>query len=206
VDSTQLSPIGTRVSHYRIVSLLGTGGMGVVYRANDERLDRDLALKVLHPESVDDTNARARLVREARMASSLNHPHIAHVYEVGEDREHLFIAMELVEGKTLRASIPPGGLPAETLLRQAVQIADALAYAHERGVIHRDLKTANIMLGPDGWVKVLDFGLAKRLPMEGRAAETQDLNLTATGMVLGTPNYLPPEVLRGEPVDARSDI
>ena len=206
MDSTQLSPIGTRISHYRIVSLLGTGGMGVVYRANDERLDRDLALKVLHTESVDDTNARARLVREARMASSLNHPHIAHVYEVGEDREHLFIAMELVEGRTLHASIPAGGLPSETLLRQAVQIADALAYAHERGVIHRDLKTANIMLGPDGWVKVLDFGLAKRLPMEGRAAETQDLNLTATGMVLGTPNYLPPEVLRGEPVDARSDI
>src|SRR5205814_3843670 len=133
--------------HYRIVSLLGAGGMGVVYRANDERLDRDLALKVLLAESVDDANARARLVREARMASSLNHPHIAHVYEVGEDREHLFIAMELVEGRTLRASIPAGGLPPETLLRQAVQIADALAYAHERGVIHRDLKTANIMLG-----------------------------------------------------------
>jgi len=214
MDSTQVSPIGSRISHYRILNLLGTGGMGAVYRANDDRLDRDLALKVLLVETADDVTARARLVREARMASSLNHPHIAHVYEVGEDREHLFIAMELVEGRTLRASIPSGGWPPDTLLRHGLQIADALAYAHERGVIHRDLKSANIMLTSDGWVKVLDFGLAKRLPEKGpgkgpgkgRAGESPDLNLTASGIVLGTPNHLPPEVLRGEPADARSDI
>jgi len=199
-------PIGSRISHYEILSLLGAGGMGAVYRARDEHLDRDVALKVLLAESVDDVTARARLVREARMASSLNNPHIAHVYEVGEDREHLFIAMELVEGRTLRASIPTGGLPADTLLRHGLQIAYALAYAHERGVIHRDLKSANIMISPDGWVKVLDFGLAKRLPETGKTVETPDLNLTATGIVMGTPNYLPPEVLRGEPADARSDI
>ncbi|TMQ57207.1 MAG: tetratricopeptide repeat protein [Candidatus Eisenbacteria bacterium] len=206
MDSSSGPPIGSMISHYRILSHLGTGGMGAVYRARDERLDRDVALKVLLAESVDDVTARARLVREARMASSLNHPHIAHVYEVGEDGERLFIAMELVEGRTLRASIPAAGMHAETLLRQGAQIADALAYAHERGVIHRDLKSANIMIGPDGWVKVLDFGLAKRLPLKGKAEETQDINLTATGIVMGTPNYLPPEVLSGEPADARGDI
>jgi len=198
--------IGSRISHYRILSLLGAGGMGAVYRARDESLDRDVALKVLHAESVDDGTARARLVREARMASSLNHPHIAHIYEVGEDHEHLFIAMELVEGRTLRDSIPAGGLPADTLLRYGIQIGYALAYAHERGVIHRDLKSANIMISPDGWVRVLDFGLAKRIPETGKTVETPDLNLTATGIVMGTPNYLPPEVLRGEPADARGDI
>ncbi|HKQ57233.1 MAG TPA: protein kinase [Candidatus Eisenbacteria bacterium] len=205
MNPTQVSLIGSRISHYRIVSLLGKGGMGVVYRASDERLDRDLALKVLLTESATDVNARARLVREARMASSLNHPHIAHVYEVGEDHDHLFIAMELVEGQTLSASIA-GGLPPDTLLRHALQIADALAHAHERGVIHRDLKSTNIMLTSDGWVKVLDFGLAKRLPAAAGEAETQDLSLTASGIVLGTPNHLPPEILRGEQADARSDI
>jgi serine/threonine-protein kinase len=180
--------------------------MGTVYRATDERLNRDLALKVLLTETQCDLTARARLVREARMASSLNHPHIAHVYEVGEDGDHLFIAMELVEGRTLSASIPAGGLPPDTLLRQALQITDALAHAHERGVIHRDLKSTNIMLTPDGWVKVLDFGLAKRLLEEGAEGETRDLSLTASGVVLGTPNHLPPEILRGEQADARSDI
>jgi TolB-like protein/Tfp pilus assembly protein PilF/predicted Ser/Thr protein kinase len=206
MDSTRTSPIGSMISHYRILSLLGMGGMGTVYRARDERLDRDVALKVLLPTTADDVTARARLLREARMASSLNHPHIAHVYEVGEDHEHLFIAMELVEGRTLRDSTPAGGVPPETLLRLGLQIADALAYAHEHGVIHRDLKSANIMLATDGRVKVLDLGLAKRLPERGEAGAAPDLNLTATGIVVGTPNYLPPEVLRGQPADARSDI
>jgi eukaryotic-like serine/threonine-protein kinase len=206
MDDTTVSLVGTRISHYRIIGTLGAGGMGTVYRANDERLDRDLALKVLLAESADDVTARARLVREARMASSLNHPHIAHVYEVGEDREHLFIAMELIEGRTLRAAIPTGGMPADDLLRHGLQIADALAYAHERGVIHRDLKSANIMLTPEGWVKVLDFGLAKRIAEKSDAEGAPNPNLTATGIVLGTPNYLPPEVLRGGPADARSDV
>jgi eukaryotic-like serine/threonine-protein kinase len=198
--------IGRRISHYRIDGLLGAGGMGAVYRAHDERLQRDLALKVLLDESLADATARARLVREAQMASSLNHPHIAHVYEVGDEGEHVFIAMELVEGRTLRDVIPTGGLPAETLLRYAQQIADALGHAHDRGVIHRDLKSTNIMITPAGWVKVLDFGLAKRLVTQEDETLPPDLALTASGIVLGTPTHLPPEVLLGAAADARSDI
>ena len=194
------------LSHYRIVSHLGAGGMGSVYRAHDERLGRDLALKVLLAETMADATARARLIREAQTASSLNHPHIAHVYDVGEDRDHVFIAMELVEGRQLRELIPPGGLSVGSLLQYGVQIADALAYAHEHDVIHRDLKSANIMITTEGRAKILDFGLAKRLHQDADERVIPDLNLTASGMVLGTPNYLPPEVLLGEKADARSDV
>jgi serine/threonine protein kinase/tetratricopeptide (TPR) repeat protein len=198
--------LDTKISHYRIVQLLGAGGMGEVYRARDERLGRDVALKVLHAESMADATARARMIREAQVVSSLNHPHIAQVYDVGVDGDHVFIAMEMIEGKTLRDSIPLGGLAAESMLPIAVQIADALTYAHERGVIHRDLKTANIMLASNGWVNVLDFGLAKRLPSGDKDSGMRDTSLTAVGMVMGTPNHLPPEVLLGGQADARSDI
>ena len=193
-------------SHYRIVSHLGAGGMGTVYRAHDERLGRDLALKVLLAESMADTTARARLIQEARMASSLNHPNIAHVYDVGDDRDHVFIAMELVEGRQLRELIQPGGLSMGSLLQYGVQIADALAYAHEHGVIHRDLKSSNIVITPEGRAKVLDFGLAKRFDSGAGEKGIPDPNLTASGMVLGTPNHLPPEVIFGEKADARSDV
>jgi serine/threonine-protein kinase len=197
-------PIGSTISHYRIVGVLGEGGMGKVFRARDERLDREVALKVLSPATRTDENARARLVREARLASSLNHPHIAHVYEVGEDGGSDFIAMELVEGKTLREMIPATGFPTEAMFRYALQIAGAVAHAHEHGLVHRDLKSTNIMVTPEGWVKVLDFGLAKRV---GESAQTlQDVGLTASGIVMGTPNHLSPEVLRGAPADARSDV
>ncbi len=192
-------------SHYRVVSLLGAGGMGMVYRAHDERLGRDLALKILPCDMMGDETARARLIREARTASSLNHPHIAHVYDVGEDRGHLFFAMELVEGKPLKELIPRGGLPLSTVCQYGAQIADALAFAHERGVVHRDLKSANVMITPEGRVKVLDFGLAKRVD-DPRDDDKKDPDLTASGMILGTPNYLPPEVLLGGSADARSDI
>jgi TolB-like protein len=192
-------------SHYRIVSLLGAGGMGRVYRAHDSRLDRDVALKILPCEMMGDETARARLIGEARTASSLNHPHIAHVYDVGEDRGHVFMAMEHVEGKPLRETIPRGGLPLSTVCQYGSQIASALAFAHERGVIHRDLKSANVMITPEGRVKILDFGLAKRL-REAREEDKRDPGLTASGMILGTPNYLPPEVLVGRSADARSDI
>jgi serine/threonine-protein kinase len=192
-------------SHYRTVSLLGAGGMGRVYRAHDARLDRDVALKILPCDLMADANARARLIGEARTASSLNHPHIAHVYDVGEDRGHMFFAMELVEGKPLREAIPRGGLPLSTVCRYGAQIARALAFAHERGVVHRDLKTANVMITTEGRVKILDFGLAKRVK-DAPEEDRRDPGLTASGMILGTPNYLPPEVLVGGSADARSDI
>ena len=159
--------------------------MGQVYRAHDERLGRDIALKVLPPETMADENARARLIREARTASSLNHPHIAHVYEVGEDSDHLYIAMEMVEGQPLSQLIQSKRLEPTAVLGIALQIADALAYAHHRGVIHRDLKSANVMVTPEGWVKVLDFGLAKRTVVRGAfQAQTEsdtriDTDLTA---------------------------
>ena len=192
-------------SHYRIQSLLGSGGMGRVYRAHDARLDRDVALKVLPCDKMTDADAKARLLEEARTASSLSHPHIAHVYDVGEDRGHLFFAMELVEGKPLREAIPRGGLSLPLVCRYGAQIARALAFAHERGVVHRDLKSANVMITPEGRAMVLDFGLAKRFRQPGDD-ERNDPGLTATGMILGTPNYLPPEILLGGSADARSDI
>jgi serine/threonine protein kinase len=161
---------------------------------------------VLPAESMADPTARARLIQEARMASSLHHPHIAHVYDVGEDRDQVFIAMELVEGRQLRELIPPGGLPIGSLLRYGVQIADALAYAHEHAVIHRDLKSANIMITPEGRAIVLDFGLAKRFPGDADATEAPELHLTMSGTMLGTPSHLPPEVLLGGKADARGDV
>src|SRR5207237_2940940 len=148
-------------SQYRVVSRLGAGGMGVVYRAHDARLSRDLALKILPCDLMKDESARARLLNEARTSSALNHPHIAHVYDVGQDHGHMFFAMELIEGKSLREVIPRGGLPLSTVCRYDAQHASALGFAHERGIIHRDLKSANIMITPEGQAKVLDFGLAK---------------------------------------------
>jgi serine/threonine-protein kinase len=197
--------LGQTFSHYRIQSLLGAGGMGRVYRAHDARLGRDLALKILPCDMMADDTARARLLEEARTASSLSHAHIAHVYDVGEDRGQMFFAMELVEGKALREAIPRGGLSLSLVCRYGAQIASALAFAHERGVVHRDLKSANVMITPEGRVKVLDFGLAKRF-RDPRDADRKDPDLTATGMILGTPNYLPPEILLGGSADARSDI
>jgi len=198
--------IAHTISHYHVVRLLGEGGMGAVYLAHDERLDRDLAIKVLPTTTMADETARARLLREARMASSLNHPNIAHVYEVGEDGGRDFIAMELVEGRTLGALTPSGGFPTEVFFQYGLQIAEALAYAHEHGVIHRDLKSANIMITTEGRVKVLDFGLAKRIPENGNEHTPQDLGLTRPGFVMGTPTQLPPEVLGGTTADARSDV
>jgi len=198
--------IGAKLGPYRIVEPLGAGGMGEVYRAHDERLGRDLALKLLPAEMMADENARARLTREARTASSLNHPHIAHIYDVGEDEGRIFIAMELVEGTSLHHLIRAGRLLPESVLEYATQVANALAYAHQRGVIHRDLKSANVMVTPEGRTKVLDFGLAKRV-VTGPAEETRiDPSLTTSGLVLGTPNYLPPEVLLGGKADGRSDV
>src|ERR1700693_5684002 len=193
---------GTRLGPYEIVAPIGAGGMGEVYRARDTRLKREVALKVLPDAFAGDPERMARFQREAEVLASLNHPNIAQIYGV----EERALAMELVEGKTL-----PCPLPVETTLRYAKQIAEALEYAHERGVVHRDLKPANIKITPEGVVKVLDFGLAKVLEDEPPASSltnspTLTVGHTRAGVILGTAAYMSPEQAVGRPVDRRSDI
>lgn len=155
--------VGTQLGHYRVLEKLGAGGMGVVYRAHDERLDRDVAIKLLPADSFEDSTARARLLREARAAAALSHPSICTIHEVGEADGPAYIAMEFVEGKPLNEAAHGRALPRDEVVRYGAQIADALAHAHARHVVHRDLKSANVMVTSDGRVKVLDFGLAKRM-------------------------------------------
>jgi serine/threonine-protein kinase len=199
--------IGQTLGHYRIEERLGSGGMGVVYRARDTRLGRTVAIKLLGERLPADEHARARLVREARTASSLNHPNICTIHEVGEAEGKIYIAMECVEGEPLSARVAGSGVPLDALLRYGAQIADALEHAHERGIVHRDLKSSNVIINPEGRAKVLDFGLAKRVSPEalGEATRSQ-ATLTEAGAVAGTLQYMPPEVLRGEPADARGDL
>jgi serine/threonine-protein kinase len=198
--------IGQTLGHYRIEARLGAGGMGVVYRARDERLGRTVALKVLPADKQTDEAARARLLREARAASALNHPHICTIYEVSDVGGQTYIAMELVEGQPLNTRVPAEGLPVEAVLRYGAQMADALAHAHERNIIHRDLKTANVVITPEGRAKVLDFGLAKQMTEELEGATRSQAPLTQEGGVSGTLHYMAPEALRGEATGVRSDI
>src|SRR6202162_2727893 len=202
------SPLtGRIISHYRIGEKLGAGGMGAVYRARDERLNRDIALKILQPGSKTSLAAQKDLLREARSASALNDPHICTIYEVGEDDSDHFIAMELVEGKPLNSLIPAEGLRPELVLRYGAQIAAALAHAHDHGVIHRDIKTANVVITPAGQVKVLDFGLARFYSDTELADATRsDESATNANTVVGTLPYIAPEILRGEQASTRSDI
>ncbi len=199
--------IGKTLGHYRIESQLGAGGMGVVYRAHDEKLERTVAIKVVGERLASEPNARERLLREARTASALNHPHICTVHEVGEADGLVFIVMEHVAGRSLSALLSEPR-PMEMVVRYGIQIADALAHAHERGVVHRDLKTGNVMLTPEGRIKVLDFGLAKRLPTEDidQSPTRTEGSLTEDGQVVGTLHYIAPEILRGQAADARADI
>jgi serine/threonine protein kinase/tetratricopeptide (TPR) repeat protein len=180
--------------------------MGEVYRARDPRLGREVAIKVLPPGDERDEHARSRLAREARTASQLNHPHICTIYEVGEVEGLAYIAMERVEGHPLSLLLGPGGLPWETVVRYGIQLADALSYAHERGVIHRDLKSANVVVTDDGRVKVLDFGLARRVGSLGDVSEAPTQTLTMPGIIAGTLQYLAPEILRGGAADPRTDL
>jgi len=199
--------IGKRIAHYEVSARLGAGGMGEVFLARDTKLGREVALKLLPAEMSADETARARLLNEARTASSLNHPHICTIFEVGEAEGRAYIALEHVEGKPLAAMVPEGGLPTDAVLRYGTQIADALAHAHDRGVIHRDLKTSNVMITPEGRAKVLDFGLAKKLRDEDLAEVTRSgKDLTQAGAVVGTLHSMAPELLSGNPADARSDI
>jgi len=199
--------LGKTIAHYHILGQLGAGGMGVVFRAHDERLDRDVAFKLLPEATLRNETARSRLLREARTASRLSHPNICHVYEAGEADGYVYIAMELLEGRALSDAVPSGGLPLETILRIGTEIAQALAHAHRNGVIHRDLKANNVVVTPEGRAVVLDFGLAKRELLDEEASpELLSVTPTATGVVMGTPAYLSPEVLRGERATAQSDL
>ena len=197
--------VGRTIGRYVILEQLGAGGMGVVYRARDPQLERDVALKFLTPSSATDQTARERLLREARSISALNHPNICQVFEIGREGDHDFIAMELVAGVPLKTRISAGPLAPKTAIRFGAQIAAALAHAHERGVVHRDLKSANVMVTPEGHAKVLDFGVAKR-EWAGSDDPHPEVSLTGAGMVVGTPAYFAPEVLRGDKSGPASDL
>jgi eukaryotic-like serine/threonine-protein kinase len=203
--------VGQTLGHYEITDQLGKGGMGEVYRAKDQKLGRDVAIKVLPEEFAKDVDRVARFQREAKVLASLNHPNIAAIYGLEESTGTNFLVLELVEGETLADQLTRGPIPVEDSLKLALQIAEALEAAHEKGIVHRDLKPANIKITPEGKVKVLDFGLAKAF-----AGEQADLNLsnsptlsnaaTQQGVILGTAAYMSPEQARGKPVDKQADI
>src|SRR6516162_4734043 len=201
---------GTRIGPYEITSPLGEGGMGVVYRAHDTKLGRDVAIKALPDAFANDSDRLQRFQREAQVLASLNHPNIAQIYGLEESSNTRYIVMELVEGETLQERLKRGAIPVAEALRVAKQIAEALEAAHERGIIHRDLKPGNIKLTSDGTVKVLDFGLAKAL-QEGQMPDVSNSPTLVSaasmpGVILGTAAYMSPEQAKGRPVEKRTDI